>query len=385
MIHLSHTLNPRFIKTSLGPLSCILLLLITAGCATTAPVLETESSGPIFYPTLPESPRIQYLATFNSSMDVDESTGEFANFILGEDKGEDAYLINKPYGVEIYQGKIFAVDTRGPGYAVFDLVNRKFEMIYGDGGGRMEKPINITFDSDGTRYISDSVMNRVLVFDKNDQFVKAFGFADQFKPTDTAISGDKLFLVDVKDHEIEVLNKHSGVLLYKIGKNGPNEGEFFHPTNIKIGTDDHLYISDTSNSRVQKFTLDGQFVRSFGSIGDNLGELARPKGIALDKQGRLYIVDAAFENVQIMNPKGELLLFFGAPGDWPDSLNLPADIEIDYDNVALFQGYAHPDFELEYIILVSSQFGVNKVNVYGFGRMKGMEYVDDEALSSASQ
>ena len=86
-----------------------------------------------------------------------------------------------------------------------------------------------------------------------------------------------------------------------------------------------------------------------------------------------------------MNPRGELLLFFGAPGDWPDSLNLPADIEIDYDNVALFQGYAHPDFELEYIILVSSQFGVNKVNVYGFGKMKGMEYVDDEALSSASQ
>lgn len=376
--------NLTILPDNISPvrLGCCLLLLLTAGCVATPQVAENEAGGPIFYPPLPESPRIQYLATFNSSKDVSKPAAEFASFILGEDLDKEALYIKKPYGVGIHDGKIYVVDTRGPGYAVMDLVNLEFKMIYGDGGGRMALPINITFDSDGTRYITDTKLNQVLVFDRNDRFVRAFGVAEQFQPTDTAISGDKLFVVDIKDHEIEVLNKHSGVLLYKIGKPGTAEAEFAHPTNIKLGPDNHLYISDTSNARVQKFTLDGRYVQSFGSIGDNIGELTRPKGIALDKQGRLYIVDAAFENVQIMNPEGQLLLFFGSAGYWPDSINLPVDIEIDYDNIALFQRYAHPDFELEYIILVTSQFGRNKVNVFGYGKMKGMEYIDDESQPS---
>jgi len=28
--------------------------------------------------------------------------------------------------------------------------------------------------------------------------------------------------------------------------------------------------------------------------------------------------------------------------------------------------------------LVSSQFGVNKINIYGFGRMQGMDYSESE-------
>jgi hypothetical protein len=86
------------------------------------------------------------------------------------------------------------------------------------------------------------------------------------------------------------------------------------------------------------------------------------------------VVDAAFENVQVFNRLARLLVFFGGPGPHPDNLNLPTAITIDYDNVALFQKYADPKFKLEYVILVANQFGRNKVNVYGFGKMQGMDY-----------
>ena len=334
-------------------------------------------AGHIFYPAMPDAPRIQYLATFSSSKDVSKPGSEFAKFVLGKDKDKDAIYINKPYGVQIHDGKIYAIDTRGGGYAVMDLVNHEFRPVTGKGGGRMSKPINITFDKDGSKYITDTQRNQVLVYDKNEKFLRALGVEKQFKPSDTAISGDKLFVADLKDHEIEVLNKHTGLLLYKIGRAGSKDGELFHPTNIKIGPDNHLYVSDTTNFRIQKFTLDGRHIRNYGSIGTNIGKFARPKGIALDRKGQMYIVDAAFENVQVMSPDGKLLMFFGGPGSNRDNINLPVDIEIDYDNAKLFQRYAHPDFKLEYIILVSSQYGINKINVYGFGKMKGMEYPDD--------
>ena len=69
-----------------------------------------------------------------------------------------------------------------------------------------------------------------------------------------------------------------------------------------------------------------------------------------------------------------MLLFFGEPGDRRSNINLPTKVVIDYNNVALFQQYAAPEFQIEYVILVASQFGVNKVNVYGFGKMRGLDY-----------
>jgi len=45
-------------------------------------------------------------------------------------------------------------------------------------------------------------------------------------------------------------------------------------------------------------------------------------------------------------------------------------VKVDYDSVSLFQKRAAPGFKLEYLILVTSQFGAHKVSVYGFGSRK---------------
>ena len=365
-----------FSQTRSGSYFHFLLLLLTtvllASCA--APAKE-EQTGPIFYPPLPNPPRLQYLATFSGASDVVESSG-FKAFLLG-DRTEASSLVVKPYGVAMYDGAIYVVDTRGNGYGVFDLRNKKAFTVRGSGAGRMVKPINITIDQDGTKYITDTGRNQILVFDAKNKFIRAYGIKDQFKPSDVASVGDKLFVADLKNHHIQVLSKQSGDVLYNVARGGQNEGELFYPTNIEVDADGYLHVSDTGNFRIQKFTLDGKFVSSYGVVGTGLGQFARPKGIAVDHLGRRYIIDAAFENVQIIDTDGKLLLFFGGPGADRDSINLPTDIEIDYDNVNLFQKYADPNFKLEYVILVASQFGVNKVNVYGFGKMEGMDYKEE--------
>jgi hypothetical protein len=133
-------------------------------------------------------------------------------------------------------------------------------------------------------------------------------------------------------------------------------------------------VSDTGNFRVQEFTPDGRFVRKLGEVGTSFGKFARPKGIALDREGRIFVVDAAFQNVQIFNNDGQLLTYFAGPGVGPGELYLPTDISIDYEAAAFFQSYAEPGFLLDYVILVTNQYGPNKVNVYGFGKMQDMLY-----------
>jgi len=356
----------------------LFLLAILWGCATAPTPKEVRPA--VFYPPLPNSPRIQYLASFSSAGDLGVRRSGFAEFIAGKDpKGKLA--VSKPYGVAISDGKIFVTDTRGPGYAVFDLKNKKLKGVSGSGSGRMKLPTNITIDKDGTKYVTDTGLNQVLAFDKDDNFIRAYGLRDQFKPGDVAVSGNRLYVSDLKNHEIQVLDILSGKLLFKFGKAGKKEGDLYYPTNMVIGPDDHLYISETGNFRIQKFTLDGKFVRKYGEIGDRPGQFARPKGIAVDREGNIYAVDAAFENIQVFDPGGRLLLFFGQPGGNREDINLPTTVVIDYENAALFQKYADPKFKLEYIILVASQFGRSKVNVFGFGKMEGMDYTVMEPIN----
>ena len=60
--------------------------------------------------------------------------------------------------------------------------------------------------------------------------------------------------------------------------------------------------------------------------------------------------------------------------------SLPAKIFIDYDDLKYFQPYADPNFELEYLVFVTNQFGNRMVNVYGFGKERGKKYPTDEEL-----
>lgn len=355
----------------------LVILLTLAGCNTVSVSPKAEEA-PVFYPPLPNPPRIQYLASYSSVADLRQPVSKFLDFIVGEDK--DNAGVSKPYGTAIYDGKIYVIDTRGPGYAVFDLVKRKYKLVTGSGGGSMQKPINIAIDKDGTRYITDTGREQVLAFDANDRFLRAYGKAGEFKPAGIVVDDEHLYITDLQKQQVIIIDKLSGNVLSRFGKAGSSPGELFFPTNITFGPNKNLYISDTGNYRIEEFSITGEFVQSFGSVGISLGKFARPKGVALDRDNRMYVVDAAFENVQMLDKSGKLLMFFGAPGDAPENINLPTTIFIDYDNVALFKSKAAPGFNIEYLILVASQFGPNKVNVYGFGKMDGKNYPDNSTI-----
>ncbi len=351
------------------PFMIFLFVSQLTGCASSPekPQLKSQKEH-VFYPPELNKPRIQFLTSFSAAKDVEQGKTSMAKFVLG-DQGESERALTKPYGVALFDGALYVVDTRGGGYAIFDLKNQDFRSVTG-----MQKPINISIGADGTKYVTDTKMRRILVFDNADKLVDVYGEDADFKPSDVAIIGDKLFVTDLKNNQIQVLDKRTGKLDYSIAKAGSKEGELIFPTNITVGPDNNLYVTDTANFRVQVLTPEGKYIRAIGDLGMELGRFARPKGVAVDRAGRVHVVDAAFQNVQLFNSKGELLMFYAAPGVGPGQLYLPTDIAIDYDHIDYFQSYAAPGFKLDYIILVSNQFGPNKVNVYGFGKM------EDEAL-----
>jgi hypothetical protein len=53
----------------------------------------------------------------------------------------------------------------------------------------------------------------------------------------------------------------------------------------------NMYISDTDNHRVQKFTSDGAFITKWGSEGTGDGEFMLPLGIDIDSSDNIHIVE----------------------------------------------------------------------------------------------
>lgn len=329
---------------------------------------KEKAAGPVFYPQPPESPRIQFLRTFSSEKDIKGKTGGFKKFIVGEE--EKSEEIGKPYGVALKNGRIYVCDSGENRVDVLDFKKKGMEFVGKNSSGSLKKPINLAVDTDGSIYVADRGLNCVMAYGPDGAFARAFGDAKTMGPTDVALYEDKLYVCDLDNGQVAILDKKTGEEVRRIGQKGSGDGQLFQPTNIVVDGDGNIFVSDTGNSRIVRFNSRGEFVRNFGQIGLTPGKFVRTKGLAVDRQGRLYVVDAAFENIQIFDREGNLLLFFGEPGNMPGGLNMPAKVAIDYDNNDLFKDNVAPGHELEYVILVSSQFGLNKVNVYGFLKEK---------------
>ena len=362
---------------SLKSLICAAAALVAAACATPA----RKPDAPVFFPPPPQLPRIQYLTSFKGLKDV-ETQSSFNRFVVGE--LQDVRL-DKPYGIGIHDGRIYVCDTNAS-VIVLDLAGKSYGGLKGDAGpGKLSQPINISIEADGTKYVADPGRGQVVAFDRNDEYLRAYGAPGGWRPVDAVAFEDRLYVADPANGLVRIFDKESGQEIKKIGDQGEPSERLDRPTNLAFDGDGYLYVSDIGRFQVVKFDRDGHFKSTFGQPGDNLGHFARPKGIALDRDGHLYAVDASFNNVQVFGKEGRLLMFFGEGGENPGNFLLPAKIAIDYDNVGYFQKYLQPGFQVQYLILVTSQLGDRPVSVLAYGQEKGKTYPTDEDLLKAIQ
>ena len=146
-----------------------------------------------------------------------------------------------------------------------------------------------------------------------------------------------------------------------------------------------VYVDDVIRCRVQRFSRDGKFLGAFGQIGNLPGDLVRPKHFSFDKNGYMYIADAAFNNVQVFDTQQKVVGYFGSAGGHPGSMDLPAGVYVDEsaEDLALFQEYVHPAFKAERLILVTNQFGNQRVSIYASGTLKPGKTLADITVSRA--
>jgi len=108
-------------------------------------------------------------------------------------------------------------------------------------------------------------------------------------------------------------------------------GTFNEPWGIAIGPDGSVYVADTWNYRIQKFSADGKFITMWGGPGtaDANDTFWGPRGIVVDSKGRVLITDTGNNRVVVFDKDGNYITQFGVKGIEPGEFYEPVGLAVD--------------------------------------------------------
>ena len=114
------------------------------------------------------------------------------------------------------------------------------------------------------------------------------------------------------------------------GKEGLSVGMFKSAWGVAVNARDEIAVTEVSSHRVQIFTSDGNYLRSFGRKGNNAGELNNPIGIAFHNNGNIFVADRNYR-IQIFSGEGQYVGSFGGKGSRDSQLSYPMGLSVDSD------------------------------------------------------
>lgn len=131
---------------------------------------------------------------------------------------------------------------------------------------------------------------------------------------------------------LRVINPTTGQLVRTIGCYGNGPGEFTLPLGLAVNQSGTIFVSDSTNNRIQKFSSSGRFQLVFGVQGRG-GSLSSPEGISLLGDDKIYVADQGNNRIQVFSQKnGRHSASFGRKGRSPGQFMEPRDVAVDHKN-----------------------------------------------------
>ncbi|MGH9910587.1 MAG: 6-bladed beta-propeller, partial [Nitrososphaerales archaeon] len=218
---------------------------------------------------------------------------------------------------------------------------------FGSGNGQFIAPHGVALDSSGNLYVADTNNNRIQKFGSSGNFITTWGTTGsgdgQFSsPRGIAVdSSDNLYVTDTGNNRIEKFTLANpcpvgttqivvGVcFVLKWGTTGSDNGQFSSPRGIAVDSSSNVYVVDTSNHRIQKFSSSGSFLTQWGSFGTGNGKFASPAGIAVDSLSNVYVADALNSRIQKFDSSGKFITTFGSVGTGNGQFIIPEGVAVD--------------------------------------------------------
>lgn len=256
--------------------------------------------------------------------------------------GSDSGLFRAPKGLAMdAQGNLYVADSQNHRIQVFDpsgVLLRQWGRE-GSGPGQFLEPWGLDVDAQGYVYVADTWNHRIQVFDAEGNYVRSWGTFGQtgatgdgnllYGPRDVAVDGDGNIYVSDTGNKRIVKYTPEGVMLLGIGGAGSEPGRFQEPVGIAVQSDGTLYVADTWNRRIQVFGSDGRLLRTWDVFAWESVSVVNKPYLALDAGGCVYATDPEGYRVLVFSSEGDLLDVWGQFGTDLSSMQLPTGIVVD--------------------------------------------------------
>jgi DNA-binding beta-propeller fold protein YncE len=247
----------------------------------------------------------------------------------------------KNLAVDPTTGAVFVADTNNHRIQVFNAAGT-FQREwggFGSGPGQFSSPRGLVVHENEV-YVADSNNHRIQVFRPTGVFKRQWGAAGnangQFsQPLAVAvdINTDEVYVADSGNHRIQKFSK-TGTFKRGIGHGtawtgaapSPTQSNlnrwFNAPAGVAVDPDSgDIYVADSNNNRIQKFSGDGVFLTKWGSQGSANGQFSVPIGITVDADGDVYVSDQFNHRIQKFEPTGKFITKWGSFGSGTDPLD----------------------------------------------------------------
>jgi predicted membrane-bound mannosyltransferase/DNA-binding beta-propeller fold protein YncE len=199
------------------------------------------------------------------------------------------------------------------------LITLKKDVSFGVMGaeaGQYNAPRGIAVAPDGTIYVADSRNNRIQHLTADGTVLQVWGgFGDVSKgavpgglfnePWGVAVApdGSAVYVTDTWNYRVQKFTP-DGKFIKMWGYFGQGEKPeaFWGPRGIVGDEKGDIFVADTGNKRIVEFDSQGNSITQFGSAGLDPGQLDEPVGITLDAAGRVYVADTWNQRVQVFTP-----------------------------------------------------------------------------------
>jgi DNA-binding beta-propeller fold protein YncE len=233
----------------------------------------------------------------------------------GKFKDEGAFALNQPWGVATDElGFVYVVDSRNHRIVKFDPNNRDPVWAtlggFGSGVGQLSYPEGIAVSGDVV-YVADTSNHRIQRFTSSGQPLAPIDDEGEFAfayPSDVDFFNGHLFVTEGGANcRVQIIPISTTGVRQTFGSCGAGNNQFASPAGIEV-TSDAIYVADRILGVVKKFNYLGQHVLTIGSKGTGPGQFQNPDGLEVtqtEAEGTtIWVVDSG-ENSRLSKFTGD--------------------------------------------------------------------------------
>jgi len=181
--------------------------------------------------------------------------------------------------------------------------------------------VGVALNSKGHIFLLNRGNHPLLEFAADGSFVQSLGEGSTIFHAAHSIrfdADDNMWLVDAGNNVIVKFNAKGRIvqalgrrlepwvyMTHGIERAIPAPASFYQPTDTVVGPDGSTYVTDGyGNSRVVKFTREGNLVKYWGDRGTRPGQFNTPHSIVMDRSQNLYVADRQNSRIQVFDTDG---------------------------------------------------------------------------------